>query len=347
MLSEIPHLWRTAVNRWARLNRRHRREVDGQPAPSRNDEYLFYQSLVGVWPLAPPDDAALRQLVDRLQAYMEKATHEAKVHTSWINPNSDYDAAVREFVAAALDDHPKNRFLARIPPLSRAGRELGALTRTLADAAEADLARRARHLPGPGALGLQPGGSRTTAGRWILPTAGRCWLGCESDHRPRAIRRWLALARQLAQNPRDPRLKLFVTWRVLQFRRRHAELFQLGDYIPLDVQGPRARHVCAFARRVRVAFGAGPKIAIVIVPRLIAQLTPLATDSSPAPPPVGSAIWEDTHVLVGDWASSRLENLFTGQLCSPQDSRVAAAAALSDFPVALLTNAGGVSGELG
>ena len=56
VLSEIPHRWRTALNRWARLNRRHRREVDGLPAPSRNDEYLFYQSLVGVWPLAAAGD---------------------------------------------------------------------------------------------------------------------------------------------------------------------------------------------------------------------------------------------------------------------------------------------------
>ena len=55
VLSEIPRIWRKAVNRWARLNRRHRREADGQPAPSRNDEYLFYQSLLGVWP--PGDDA--------------------------------------------------------------------------------------------------------------------------------------------------------------------------------------------------------------------------------------------------------------------------------------------------
>ena len=56
VLSEIPHLWRKAVNRWARLNRRHHREVDGKPAPSRNDEYLFYQSLFGIWPLDDPDD---------------------------------------------------------------------------------------------------------------------------------------------------------------------------------------------------------------------------------------------------------------------------------------------------
>ena len=58
VLSEVPHLWRPAVNRWVRLNRRHRREVEGQPAPSRNDEYLFYQTLVGIWPPAPPAKTA-------------------------------------------------------------------------------------------------------------------------------------------------------------------------------------------------------------------------------------------------------------------------------------------------
>ena len=112
VLSEIPHQWRKAVNRWTRLNRRHRREVDGQPAPSRNDEYLFYQSLVGVWPLTDPDAETLGQLTERMQAYMEKATREAKVHTSWINPVPEYDAAVRDFVAASLKKPAKNRFLA-------------------------------------------------------------------------------------------------------------------------------------------------------------------------------------------------------------------------------------------
>ena len=95
----------------------------------------------------------------------------------------------------------------------------------------------------------------------------------------------LALARQLAQNPRDPRLKLFVTWRVLQFRRQHADLFRLGDYIPLDVGGPQARHVCAFARECAPPSGPGRKIAIVIAPLLIAELTPSGADSAgPAAP---------------------------------------------------------------
>ena len=101
----------------------------------------------------------------------------------------------------------------------------------------------------------------------------------------------------------------------------------------------RRQSICAFSR------GSGshlrksePKIAIVIAPRLIAQLTPLPTDSLPAPPPLGSAIWEDTQIIVENVASSPLRNVFTGQMCSPEDSRIPVAAALADFPVALLTN---------
>ena len=67
----------------------------------------------------------------------------------------------------------------------------------------------------------------------------------------------LALARQLAQDPRDPRLKLFVTWRVLQFRRQHAGLFRLGEYIPLDGQRPAGQARMCLCTGGPVAFGAG------------------------------------------------------------------------------------------
>ncbi len=91
------------------------RDVEGRPAPSRNDEYLFYQALVGIWPLEPPDAEEHQRIIEQVQGYMDKAIHEAKVRTSWISPNADYDAAVREFVAGVLTDSPKNRFLADFP----------------------------------------------------------------------------------------------------------------------------------------------------------------------------------------------------------------------------------------
>ena len=90
LLSEIPAQWAAAVRRWTATNARHK--VDGMP--DANAEYLLYQTLVGAWPI----DA------DRAAAYMEKATREAKVHTSWIDPNPTYDDAVREFVTSVLAD---------------------------------------------------------------------------------------------------------------------------------------------------------------------------------------------------------------------------------------------------
>jgi (1->4)-alpha-D-glucan 1-alpha-D-glucosylmutase len=148
----------------------------------------------------------------------------------------------------------------------------------------------------------------------------------------------LALANRLARDPCDPRLKLFVTWRTLQLRRRHARLFQSGDYVPLEVQGARARHVCALARIDRSASGSEPAVAIVAAPRLIAQLTPWAQETFVAPPPLGAAVWGDTCLVVEGLPSSPLENAFTGQVCAIDSARLPVASLLSDFPVALATN---------
>ena len=68
LLSEIPDRWAVAVSKWANLNDRYRRDSP----PDRNAEYLLYQTLVGAWPIE----------TERALAYMEKASREAKVHTS-------------------------------------------------------------------------------------------------------------------------------------------------------------------------------------------------------------------------------------------------------------------------
>src|SRR5262249_14526090 len=78
--------------------------VEGQPAPDRNDEYLLYQTLLGAWPEGPLDGHALARVRGRIAAYMQKATKEAKVHTSWVNPNEEYDAAVGRVVSRRLPD---------------------------------------------------------------------------------------------------------------------------------------------------------------------------------------------------------------------------------------------------
>jgi (1->4)-alpha-D-glucan 1-alpha-D-glucosylmutase len=101
-LSEIPAIGSRAVRVWQNLNRKHRVVVDGQAVPGPNEEYLIYQTLVGAWPIS----------VDRLQAYLRKAIHEAKVETSWINPATRYDEAVLSFAEAVLDPGRSAPFLA-------------------------------------------------------------------------------------------------------------------------------------------------------------------------------------------------------------------------------------------
>jgi (1->4)-alpha-D-glucan 1-alpha-D-glucosylmutase len=336
VLSEIPTEWRAAVNRWSRLNRRHRREVDGQPAPSRNDEYLFYQNLIGIWPLAPPDAKTFQALLERMQLYMEKATREAKLHTSWLNPVADYDAALREFTAGVLRNNPKNRFLADFRGFHEQIVNWG-----LQNA----LSQIVLKLTSPGVPDIYQGqelwdfslvdpDNRRPVDFTIRQNLLK-QLEEAVGHNEESL---FTLARELAANPRDPRLKLFVTWRVLQFRRLHAELFERGEYIPLKVEGMAAQHLCAFARRLKPTEGNPPTV-VVAVPRRIAQLMKAANDVAPTSPPLGTAVWRGTLLDINELGNFSPINLFTGQPCPIKNSHLLAADLLADFPVAVLVNA--------
>lgn len=335
VLAEIPQLWKKAVNRWSRLNRRFHRDVDGEPAPSRNDEYLFYQALVGAWPLEPLDTEAHQHVVQRLQAYMEKATHEAKVRTSWITPNPDYDEAVRQFVGSVLQKNPRNRFLDEFLRFHERVVDWGLYTA---------LSQTLLKLASPGTPDIYQGQEVWNftlvdpdnrqpvnfAQQWDLLNQ------LHADTRSPETR--LSLARHLARNPRDSRIKLLVTWRMLQFRRRHADLFHQGMYQPLEATGSRAEHVCAFAWQGASGNGDAARTAIVVVPRLVARLTPTPQEGQSTATPLGEPVWDNTRLNVAPTPSTPLTNLFTGQTCTGDASGLLLARILADFPVAVLTN---------
>jgi (1->4)-alpha-D-glucan 1-alpha-D-glucosylmutase len=337
VLSEMPHLWRRVINRWSRLNRRHHREVDGQAAPSRNDEYLFYQNLIGIWPLTSPSEKDLAGLADRLASYMEKAMHEAKVHTSWINPNMEYDAAIRDFVCATLNNHGKNRFLEEFQQFHEKIVNWGLYNA---------LSQVVLKLTSPGVPDIYQGEEQwrfslvDPDNRQPVDFAAyqKALTRLQKDI-GRNEKSLLAVAQKLTQAPRDPRLKLFVTWRILQFRRQFAALFQRGNYIPLNCVGAKAKHLCAFARTDETTVDADRRVAIVIVPRLLAELTQSLPEDAATSPPIGAAVWQDTEVRIDAIGAFRLKNVFTGTIHDMQGMTIPAAEALADFPVALLTNA--------
>jgi len=337
VLSEIPQQWRSAVNRWARLNRRHRCEVDGLPAPSRNDEYLLYQTLIGIWPLEPLEGGLPKAFVERVQSYMEKATREAKRRTSWISPNVEYDDAVRDFVAAVLDDHPKNRFLAEFAEFENRIVNWGLYSA---------LSQVLLKLTSPGVpdiyqgqelwefLLVDPDNRRPTdfAHRQELLDQLQAAVSAGPEAR-------LALARELAFHPRDGRLKMLVTWQTLQFRRRHAELFHRGRYEPLTAEGAAAEHVCAFAWRWTPSPEEPEQVVVVAVPRLAARLA-LQSDGADESPttPLSEALWAETRLILPSGIPWTMKNLFTCRECSADNDRIPLSALFSDFPVALLSN---------
>jgi (1->4)-alpha-D-glucan 1-alpha-D-glucosylmutase len=87
-LTEIPGRWKTALNRWSRMNA----PFKMRNFPDRNTEYFLYQTLIGAWPISR----------ERLLAYMEKAVREAKQQTSWTSQNKDFEDALRNFIERIL-----------------------------------------------------------------------------------------------------------------------------------------------------------------------------------------------------------------------------------------------------
>src|SRR5205814_9420600 len=101
-LSEIAGEGRQAAGRWARVNRKARVVIDGESYPSRNEEYLLYQTLIGTWPMQAMSAEAERDYQQRISDYMLKTMREAKVFTSWLNPSEAHEKAMRRFVEMVL-----------------------------------------------------------------------------------------------------------------------------------------------------------------------------------------------------------------------------------------------------
>src|SRR5437870_539204 len=136
-ISEVPELWRRSLQRWRLANRRWKSTINDVEAPDANEEYLLYQTLLGTWPVqqsGEPEGAAPAEYIARIQTYMAKALHEAKLNTSWIQPNEAWDTAMRDFIGKILVSSARNKFLRGFLPIAQEIARLGAinsLTQTL------------------------------------------------------------------------------------------------------------------------------------------------------------------------------------------------------------------------
>jgi (1->4)-alpha-D-glucan 1-alpha-D-glucosylmutase len=326
VLSEIPADWYRAIRSWQELNRDRRREIAGVTVPSANEEYLFYQSVVGAWPLKPMTPEEHDLFIERLVQYMEKAVREAKVHSSWINPNSAYEDAVRNFVRGALERTPDNRFLEAFTAfrchIARAGM-LNALSQVLLK------------ITAPGVPDVYQGSEL-----WNLS------LVDPDNRRPVdfSARRLLldqldnsvnggpaALIERLVQCPGDGAIKLYITSRALRFRRANRELFAKGAYLPLRIAGSRQAHVVAFARVLN------HRQVIVLAGRFFLAIG--AAQSMP----VGEETWGDSALMLrAELGCRQYRDVFTqlpvGAEVRNGKSMLFLRHAFTHLPLALLTS---------
>jgi (1->4)-alpha-D-glucan 1-alpha-D-glucosylmutase len=319
VLSEMPRPWKEAVSRWRALNRRFKKDPKGLAAPDPNEEYFIYQTLVGAWPFENDDETRSR-FVERIATYMAKALREAKVHTSWLNPDEDYEQAVGDFVRAILDPARARPFLQAFQPFQARVAQLGIYN---------SLSQLLIKITAPGVPDFYQGtefwdlnlvdpdnrrqvdyGTRRQILSGLHPCSGR-------EAPPEALA-------DLLDRRSDGHVKMYAMNRALSARAALREAFD-GEYTALATTGARRDCVFAFARGGR---------AITCVPRLVAALTP---DGAP---PVGAAVWTDTRVELPEaLRGRRYRNVFTGATIDGGDA-LAAAIVFDRFPVALLVPAG-------
>jgi (1->4)-alpha-D-glucan 1-alpha-D-glucosylmutase len=327
VLSELPEEWQACLKRWSDLNAQYRQDIDEAPVPDASVEYFLYQTLLGAWPLEPYSAEEYAAFIERIQAYMLKALHEAKVHTSWINPNAAYDEAVQHYVADILA--PANTtFVDDFRAFQRRIGHGGLFN---------SLAQTLLKITTPGVPDTYQGTELwdfslvDPDNRRPVDYASRHRLLQELQTRLAATGKdRLALAQELLTNKEDGRLKLYITALALHCRRRNPGLFAVGDYLPAQVLGAKGAHVFGFSRRQ------GDRAAIVAVPRLIAQLL---ADSHEAP--LGEAVWQDTRLRVpGIDSQQTWRHVFTGEpvRIAMEDGQptLAVAELLAQFPMALL-----------
>jgi (1->4)-alpha-D-glucan 1-alpha-D-glucosylmutase len=297
VLSEMPEEWQRTLMKWTRLNRGKGQMLEGQRVPGRNEEYLLYQILLGAWPLGEMDRHQEETFQNRIRDYLVKAAREAKTSTSWISPNSPYEAALLAFFDAIMTRKPGNGFQEQFLPFQKMIARLGIFN---------SLSQTFLKIVSPGVPDFYQG-TELWDFTLVDPDNRR---QVDYSVRVRALNELkerqaelgaAQLVRELLEKREDGRIKLFLIYRLLGYRRRNRELFGQGDYLPLEAQGARARNLCAFARR-----GMG-SIVIAVAARFLTTLAP-----EPGQLPVGD-VWLDSYLVLGEVGYGRFRNVITDE----------------------------------
>jgi (1->4)-alpha-D-glucan 1-alpha-D-glucosylmutase len=334
VLSELPKLWEQKATLWARQNKSRKTVIDEEQMPDANDEYLIYQTLVGVCPLETEGTEWIESLKKRVVEYMLKAARESKSHTSWINQNSEYENALTSFIEKILAVSSTNPFFDDFLQFQKVVAQLGLIN---------SLSQTVLKFTSPGVPDIYQG-NEVFDFSLVDPDNRRA---VDYGHRQRLLNEVQSHLRDVAAQPHfidtvvntfgSGQSKLLVTAAALSIRRNCAELFTKGRYIPLEVQGAGEANVVAFAREYNGNWS------ITVVPRLVASLLNFNdtldwADSIVIQKLLGEEVWGDTAIsLPADLLNCHLRNVLTGEGFDNSSNSLLVSDLLKRFPVAILT----------
>lgn len=225
ILSEIPHEWIAHVTHWFKINKSFRTIIDGEESPSVNDEYFIYQAMVGGF---PEDFIASDNWIERLQEYIIKVVREAKVISSWSTPHETYESACVDFI---------KRICGRETPFMKDFTPF--IKKITDDAWVYSVAQALIKITAPGIPDIYQGCELYDLS-FVDPDNRRAVDYEQRRHLLNELKRKEqegaeTLFPWIVENAPIGVGKLFITYKLLQFRKAHSDLFAFGEYIPLSV----------------------------------------------------------------------------------------------------------------
>jgi (1->4)-alpha-D-glucan 1-alpha-D-glucosylmutase len=331
VLTEMVPEWKRRLFKWSKLNRPLKTSLEEVLAPDKNDEYAFYQNLIGVWPTEPLDEIGMEEFLQRIINASVKACREAKVHTSWINQNQSYEDSVARFVEGVLikDDSP---FMTDFLEMHKNISWFGLLS---------SLSQVFLKLVSPGIPDIYQGCELLRLSlvdpdnRRPVDFQKRQDLLFSLLERMEKASEQAPLQQDLLADLHNGMAKMYIIVKTLRLRNSWQDVFDRGSYLPLEVTGAKSNHVCAFARKIE------QRMIIGVAPRLYMTLM-----HGEKQHPIGTSVWGNTAIILPDaLCDRRFTDIFSSDPANiigveKGSTSIEVARLLQSWPVALLQTSG-------
>lgn len=292
IISEFPEEWEENILHWRKINQNLQKEINNRMAPSPEEEYFIYQTLTGIFPF---DEHIEKTFLDRITQYIQKALREAKVNSAWNAPNQEWEEAVAIFIQRILS--PEHNFLSSFLPFFRKTAHYGMFN---------SLSQLTLKCTCPGIPDIYRGTEM-----WDLTLVdpdNREPVNFTDLHRTlKNLKEHYSLSPaklfpSLLQNRQNGNIKLWLTHRLLRYRKENQGLFASGEYIPLKVKGIHKNKILAFARHHK------EKWHLTILPFYISSLSESTRNICP-----DEIDWKNTRVILPEKSPTDWVNVFTGR----------------------------------